>query len=768
MSATYVEFARGLELVCRHLNPPFLPLPTTIRLMDLDLDDIQLKGDDPRIAYRYIRGLEIPGIDQSPLLAKPIWAAERGLSSPPLAAAEIEFGMVATGDAHGVVRVFARAGRGRWECLASILSHRSAVRDICALDGGGFATVGEDGNIGLHRRNERGEWLLSHPAAMTPGPGSYFTLAPTPLNAICQLSDGTVIVCGNGGVMAELTMLPSGDWEALQSNFPGGNADILALAAFGQNRFCSVSRGELRFNIRTARASTASMPAYGPFGLVTDVTSWRGGVLACTDSGEIVQFEFSVDNGIEVVRPTPERVATVPIERIVALDAERIVTWSIDQQMRVWSFDSGRFVLRAALPARGGDPCIAPLCDGRVSYTDTRGFAVAMPQLDGTWRNEENVSNYDAGVTMVAPLTPNRVAYLDGDSLRTLTWSKTDPSSAADVPLRNINVTAMVGCDANTFVIGSANGRLYAARETAGAWAVQELSQSHAGSVEHLSAAGKYMASADITGAVILWQIDNGQFQPTHTLVLDRLRALAIDEDRRFAAATAGGQFFVTRENADDFSDTLPPHLLSPMPCAGLAWDEGSLVAFSEDGEVRRIRFLPAVQTEFLRPPQPPGVRPAFAIVATQDDSEIAFARGTADLEIGPNFMVSSSHRSEIRALAAAGSTLFAAAESLLWIDLNAKRPVMHRVVVTDQIILECRLAWFGGVRSASIRRRDGAPWTATTLGGRAVPNDPLLHMHLAVIEASGQLGEVASSTNFFFSPDLRELRIEDPTIPPD
>lgn len=767
MSATYVEFARGLELVCRHLNPPFWPLPTTIRLADLDLDDAQLKGEDPRIAYRYIRGLEIPGIDQSPLLAKPIWAAERGLSSPPLAAAEIEFGMVATGDAHGVVRVFVRAGRGRWECHAAILSHRAPVRDICALDGGGFVTVGDDGDIGLHRRNERGEWLLFHPAARNSAPGVYFTLAPTPLNAVCQLSDGTVIVCGNGGVMAELTMLPSGDWEAMQSTFPGGISDILALAAFGQNRFCSVSRGELRFNVRTARASTASMPSYGPFGVVTDVTSWRGGVLACTEAGEIVQFEFSVDNGIEVVRPTPERVATVPIQKIVALDAERIVTWSVDQQLRIWGFDSGRFVLRAALPARSGDPCVAPLCDGRVAYPDTRGFAVAMPQLDGTWRTEEPVSNYDPGVTMVAPLSPNRVAYLDGDSLRVLTWSNTDPSLAADIPLRNINVTAMVGCDANTFVIGSATGRLYVARETAGAWTVQELSESHAASVEHLAAGGRYMASADITGAVTLWHVENGQVSPTHRLTFDRLRALAIDGDRRFAAATVSGQFFVTRENADDFSDTLPPPLVSPTPCAGLAWDEGSLLVFSEDGEVRRIRFLPTAQVEFVHPPQPPGVRPAFAVVGTQDDSEVVFARGTANLEIGQS-LVYNSHRSEIRALAAAGSTLFVAAESLQWIDLNAKRPVMHRVVVTDQIILECRLAWFGGVRSASIRRRDGAPWIATTLGGRAVPNDPLLHMHLAVIEASGQLGEVASSTNFFFSPDLRELRIEDPTIPPD
>ena len=276
------------------------------------------------------------------------------------------------------------------------------------------------------------------------------------------------------------------------------------------------------------------------------------------------------------------------------------------------------------------------------------------------------------------------------------------------------------------------------------------------------------MASADVNGAVTLWQIENGQFLPTHRLTFDRLRALAIDGDRRFAAATVGGQFFVTRENVDQFYDTLPTQLVSPTPCAGLAWDEGSLLVFSEDGEIRRIRFLPTAHTAFMRPPQPPGVRPAFAVVRTQDDSEVAFARGTDNLEIGQGLLVYSSHHSEIRALAAAGSTLFVAAESLQWIDLNANRPVMHRVVVTDQIILECRLAWYGGVRSATIRRRDGVPWITTTLGGRAVPNDPLLHMHLAVIEASGQLGELASSTNFFFSPDLRELRIEDPTIPPD
>jgi hypothetical protein len=768
MSAAYVEFARGLELVCRHLNPPFWPLPTTIRLADLDLDDAQLKGDDPRIAYRYIRGLEMPGVDPSPLLTKPIWAAERGLSVAPLAAAEIEFGMVATGDAYGVVRVFGRAGRGRWECLAALLSHRAPVRDICALDGGGFASVGDDGEIVLHRRNERGEWQLSFPARMNAAPNVHFSLAPIALHAICQLADGTVIVGGKGGVMAELTMLPSGDWEALQSTFPGSSSDILALAPFGQNRFCSVGPGEVRFNLRTARASTASMPSYGPYGVVTDVTSWRGGVLACTEAGEIVQFEFSVDNGIEQVTPTAERVATVPIRRIVALDAERVVTWSVDQQMRVWAFDSGRFVLRAALPARSVDPCVAPLCDGRVVYADTRGFMAALPQLDGTWRNEETVSSHDLGVIMVAPLSSNRVAYLEGESLRVLTLSSTEPIVAADVPLRNVNLTAMVGCDANTFVIGSATGRLYVARETAGSWTVHDLSSAHSTTVEHLAAAGPHLVSADFGGNVAIWHFENGQLQLKNTLALGRMRALAIDEDRRFAGASVDARIFVTQAHSDDYSDLLPDQFLPATPPIGLAWDEGSLLILSEDCEVRRVSFEPNPQVVFERPVLPLGQPPSFAVVTTQHGNDIAFAQGSSSIEVGNNWLAFYAHRSEIRALAAAGASLFAASETLYWFDLSPATPVIHRIVVTDHAIVEARLAWFGGVRSASIRRRDAAPWIATTLGGRAVPNDPLLHMHLAVIESSGQLGEVFSSTNFFFSPDLRELRIEDPTIPPE
>ena len=276
------------------------------------------------------------------------------------------------------------------------------------------------------------------------------------------------------------------------------------------------------------------------------------------------------------------------------------------------------------------------------------------------------------------------------------------------------------------------------------------------------------MVSADFGGNVAIWQIENGQFQLKNTLNLGRLRALAIDDDRRFAGASVDGRIFVTQPQSDDYSDLLPHQFLPTTPTIGLAWDEGRLLILSVDCEVRRVGFEPNPHVVFEHPILPLGQPPSFAVVTTQHGNDIAFARGASNLEVGDNWLAFYAHRSEIRNLAAAGASLFATAEALYWFDLSPATPVIHRIVVTDQVIVEARLAWFGGVRSASIRRRDGAPWIATTLGGRAVPNDPLLHMHLAVIESSGQLGEVFSSTNFFFSPDLRELRIEDPTIPPE
>jgi hypothetical protein len=164
MNAAYVEFARALELVCRHLNPPHQPLPAVLPLADLGLEGAQLRADDRGIAYRYLRGLEVAGVQDSALDAKPIWVSERGLLSAATALAEIEPGILAAADPYGVIRLFVRASRARWECLSALPSHQGAVHAIIPLQGGGFASAGADGYVVTHQRDQRGQWRFNCPA----------------------------------------------------------------------------------------------------------------------------------------------------------------------------------------------------------------------------------------------------------------------------------------------------------------------------------------------------------------------------------------------------------------------------------------------------------------------------------------------------------------------------------------------------------------------------------------------------------------------------
>jgi hypothetical protein len=770
MSAQYVEFARGLELVCHHLNPPSSSDTATLRLSDLALDGTLLKADDPGIAYRYVRGVELPGRAESPLQSKPIWAAERGLLAVATAASEIEPGTLAIGDELGVVRVFVRAGRGRWECAASLRSHLSVVRDICKLEGEGFASVGDDGAIAIHRRDPRGVWQRSF---LDGGLGA------SPLTAVCQLSDGRAIAAGRSATF-ELKALPSGDWQRDPLWLGTPDIDVTELAAYGENKFCAALRdGGLRFFERSPDGLISVVSGRRAAGAATDVTAWRGDIVACTDAGEIMRFAGEWESsGAELIPSTVERVAGTAILKIEALDAERIVTWSSDQQIRIWAIQNDRFVLRAALPSRVSAPCIAPLCDGRVGYSDMRGFNVAMPQLDGVWRNEEAVSTYEAGVTAVAPLGAQRVAYLDGQALRIVTFSG-ERASVTDVPIGQLTIASMVAYDESALILKSAAGTLHIARDKAGLWTLDGLSRINAPGIGRIAASNPFVAIADGAGVLHVCQME-GLGLNERTVSLGRVSALAMNSEGLFAAAGPETPLYVADFQAPE-GNILPAQLSPAAAVAELAWDRDSLIILLQTGEITRIRFAPPTQEPLGWAPSsaPPAQTPQgwaaspvpghvmTPLHTTRSDS-IAVASGASVLYAGPGWPPLGAHRADIRALASAGERLYAAADALYVFDLGMMPPSVERIVVTDQVILEAELSITGPVRSAVIRRRDSAPWKVTTVGGRALPNDPLLHASLAVLDTNGQLTEVFTSKNFFFSSDLKELHIEDPDVPRD
>lgn len=760
MTAARLEFARALELVCRHLNPPHQPLPTSVTLADVGLEGLTVRADDMLFAYRYLRGLEMPGNRTTSSGEKPIWAKERGLLSPPTVAAEVKPGLLAVGDPFGAVRLFTRS-RGRWECVAAMPTHADAVRDIIPLMQGGFLTASADGSVVVHRQDARGQWYGSR-AAMPTSPPQPPSVRFT---AMAQVSREVVIAAAFRGVLVELQALPSGEWEQ-NSFWMSGSSDFIALARHREQGFASLAAdGSLQFWTR-AGSGFSSMAAPGAYGSVKDIAEWRGGIIACTERGEIVTFRSS-ETIDQPVRYEVSRVASAPMLAIAALGDQHVATWSADRQLRIWAREDPQLTLRAALDVPDfAAPCLTVLCDGRIVYAESRGLAVAAPQANRTWRSEEIVSTYESAVDGIAPLGAGRVAFVDGGTaVRALRLNGAGPAEAQDVVIGTSIITALVALGEDTLAIGGLDGRLLVAREMDRTWRLEDLSPATSGAVAHLSASAGYLARASSNGDVAIWsQMPNGGFELKDSFSIPGLSALAIDGKGRIATS-APMQPLMVRELGIPAA-TRSISRSASVPCVALQWDEDGLLVLDNTGQLTRVTVGSQWQETVVRAGSPEQVlKSTFAKLHASPRHPIAYARGCAPLEIDGelyNFV-----HADIRALASSDDALYAGADALYVIEPRPNAtPAIWRILVSDRLVMNARLDIAGGVKSVQLRPRDpSAAWTTVMAGGKAHPSDPLLHEYVAVLEPDGTLGEAHTSPGYQLSADRRTFTLEDPDL---
>ena len=294
----------------------------------------------------------------------------------------------------------------------------------------------------------------------------------------------------------------------------------------------------------------------------------------------------------------------------------------------------------------------------------------------------------------------------------------------------------------------------------------------HRSTVEHLSVGGHYLASGDSNGGIVVWTITPQGLTQQETLqVVTPLLALAVHPSGLLATATPG-EVLVRQLGVSEAAPGQTARISTTTDRIGLTWDGAELLAVDRNGAVARIRISPTVQETMEWAPTWGGSAPArVALVRTGAPGpaaplRMAYARGTAPIDVGPALRFSSPH-GRVNALAAADDVLYVGADALYVCQPSAVPPVMRRIAIVGDAIVDALLSPGGPLISAVVRRRDGGPWLTTNIGGKAVPADPVLHAAVAVIEESGQLGEIASTGNYFLSPDRRELHIEDPTVPP-
>jgi hypothetical protein len=332
--------------------------------------------------------------------------------------------------------------------------------------------------------------------------------------------------------------------------------------------------------------------------------------------------------------------------------------------VRVWAREDGRFILRAALDSpQLLDPCLAPLCDGRVAFSDSRGIEVGAPQSDGTWRVDELISSYDFGINLIAPLGPARVAYLDGESrLRVVHMVEPDRAQVVDLDTGTAPISALAAVGSGGLAFGGPDGRLHFAREKDGTWQVEDISISSA--VQLMAGSESYLATSHADNTLAIWhRLDTGFSQLFTEPMPAPLSALAIDDDGRFVAAAFDYTLMIGK------AGTPLTTTGGPRRCVGLHWGEdGAILALDEDGRLTETRLEPNLQEVYLRQSAPGSIRPVFTNLNGPAGQRVALARGASSIDLDGEvvYLV----RADVRALAAKGSTLFVGADALYMVDI--------------------------------------------------------------------------------------------------
>lgn len=764
MNHERIAFARALEAVCRQLNPPHLPLPPAVALAELGLEGLKLAADDPLLAYRYLRGLDLPGPAVAASASTRLWAMEPGLVGKPHVLAELAPGVLVVGDHAGFLRLFSRRGRGRWEAAEVLLAHSLGVSALLALSPTEMISAGIDGGLTHWTRDGKGRW---QPVALPNGPREGI------VTALCLLNNGDLIVANDG--MGLFQRQPSGEW-IFRASYTDGR--VQAMAAYGPDGLLALQAQGLihwRFGILGANSAPAPWPLPSRPGALL---AWPdGSVLIGGENGELTRVAAPVTDQPPPPRDSPQQLTASPIRALRRFGEDGLMSWNDGGQLRLWCWRNQQFerLTELDVEAGPGGPCAAALCDGRIALAERRALVVASPDGSGTWRSDETIAAMEPGVSAVAALGPDRVAYVDGGNRLIVVRIRAEDVEVLTTRNESAPITALVAVNARTLVYQRSDGMLQTLTEGDNdkGWLREVFRDARSGPLPLLAGdGGRLLIAGPGPELEIHDRVHDGWalLPPLAGQPPDpgAVAAVAVSPGQRRVAMAIGGLLYVS-DNEQKSWITGSGTAVGPS-MGGLAWEDDShLLAIGPSGSFARITVQPWAEV-----PQPSVERhldaaPPFALTAGHGLLiGVDGGLGRPDQHGG----LIGCCRSRLRQLSAAGGSVFAAGEALYLFELppggKLEQATLRRIVVTPEVAL---MAWLdplpdptpGRITRLVLRRRRNFAWNVSGQSSGLLPEDPLLQSCLGLVAVDGTLAELAAGADFDFDDSRTILRARDP-----
>jgi hypothetical protein len=534
----------------------------------------------------------------------------------------------------------------------------------------------------------------------------------------------------------------------------------MGLAAFGNDSFCEVSRTEIRICKRTGTNwSFSGLQLGSPYSM--DVVEWESGVAIVTEAGEIAHVEPGEGSDSTTSTPKPKvsirRLSSTPFRRVFALLEKGLATLGDDSRLRFWLHANEGFELRADFKVQGpGTTCALALCDGRIAYGDARGVLIAAPDITGVWRQDDLIGFYGRGVTSIAALSENRVAFLRDRTSLVIGTLQDDDLSIEYLGSGMNNVTALAAVDPDTLAVLESDRqiRILSRGSRLGTSWVESSSRTYKDPVTHL-AANNGRIVAIVGNEPHLMTCREGQLsdpgKPPEAIP-PNISAVAINESGRVALAIDNG--ILTWNPTEPASAPWHIHGVISDAIVGLSWgSEAELLCVGSLGYAARVN----VDSENVNSLVNMETGGGMALGAIAASGMAVRARGTAPILVDSGFQIYGFH-GDVKALVVAGSRLLVGADALYVIDLDAIRAGrvinLRRILVREDWVLNTELDFNGSVRSVHLRRTQGEHWNTQTIGGRPVPDDPRLQACIGTVRANSQLGEITETRNYVFNPD--------------
>ena len=770
MNPESIEFARALEAVCRQLNPPHLPLPPAVALAELGLESLKLAADDPLLAYRYLRGLDLPGAATTASATTRLWAMEPGLVGKPQVLAELAPGVLVVGDQAGFLRLFSRRGRGRWEAAEVLAAHSRGVSALLVLSPTELISAGEDGNLICWSRDRKGRWQmadLNHPQRR----GN--------VRLLCRLHSGDVVAVAED--MSQLQRQPSGEWVlGLPLAFP---QRVEAMAAYGPDGLLAANAHELRY-WRFGGLGGASGSEVAPWPLPSRVgclLAWPdGSVLMGGVNGELTRAPPLKSLAAGQALPDADlhqQLTASPLRALLRFGDDGLMSWNEGGQLRLWQWRGRKFERLTELDVEAGPegPCVAAMCDGRIALAERRTLVVAAPDSSGVWHTHEAIAAMEPGVSAVAALRPDRIAYVDGGNRLIVLRIMAEDVEVLTTRNESAPITALVAVNARTVVYQRSDGMLQTlteADEDKG-WQREVLRDARSGPLPLLAGdGGRLLIAGPGPELEIHDRVDGGWVllppmagQPSD---LNGVAAAAVSPTQRRVAMAIGSQLYVSDSGQKSWAAATTASVGQTM--AGLVWEDDShLLAIGLSGKVARIRVEP--WTEMHQPTVERSLDAALPFARVNGHGLLIGVEGGLARPDSP-YGLMGCYRSRLRQLSAAGGSVFAAGEALYLFDLPPggalEEATLRRIVVTPDVAL---MAWLdplpglmpGRITRLVLRRRGNFAWNVSGRGGNLLPEDPLLQSCLGLLAVDGTLTELADGADFDFNDRRTILRARDP-----